>query len=88
MKNAVRDAIFWIYTPVIPPNIMDYVILNSDVIRGHWRSLGEVTGGQNRSKSKKIGNSPWDAVFYIHSITIPKSIIDYVILSSEIFRGQ
>ena len=53
MKNTVMDAIFWIYTPVIPPNIMDYVILNSDVIRGHWRSLGEVTGGQNRSKRAK-----------------------------------
>ena len=73
--------IFALQTGMIPTTIIEYENMISEVIRGYWRS-------KQVKKSKKFGISPRDAVFYIHSITIPISIIDYVILSSEIFRGQ
>ena len=66
---------------MITPNIIDYVILMSEVNRGHWRSILEV------KKRSTLENTPRDAIFCIYIHILPMSILPMSIIDHFYLRG-
>ena len=77
-KNVPRTVFFCIHYQKIFQSIIGYVILTSEMIKGHWRSTN--------LKTWYFFKSPRDTVFRLHIHMIPLDNIGYDILISEVSR--
>ena len=73
--------IFTIQAGMVPTTVIHYVIFNSEVVRGHWRSK-EVKTGYNCKMQ------PVMQIFSIYTHMISPYRIVYIILTLYIIKGH